>query len=566
MNKLKISKISYYKFDEDSKYFSSHWDITSRCNIRCSYCTYENRDEDYYPYDHMSKIIEFYDNLYKKYNLSLTLFGGEPLTHPHIKKIVHRLGRSIYPLKIFTNLTKSKEFFRELCSIRSDLKFLASFHHESANLDLFLEKIELIKSMGAEIHVKVMWDSTKKEEIKAIYDKFPHIKSLDMIYHPNQTFTEDDRNWYVEENIRNNLNLYNVDGEKLSYNEIKLRMNGNATFKGYNCDATKRHLMVCSNGDVHPCLTYRKMKHIPLFNIINDEFNIEQESIICTEPECYSEIGVPKQKRKIPKMVCMVLGEKCNWDCSYCDRPKIVNQNNVNFDILREYYPKIVKWIGDDCDIHISGGETGLVNEDVLDFLFSFDKKLIVETNGTFFKKYYDKYYDRIKEITYHCVPELDREIEYNIIDEKVKYLVVVHHKNIHLLEDFIRKNGNRNWILQYYYPKFIGGDHEKFKLTRSDYFTLIKNFSSLVDYRELSRRISEPNNIDELRVKCAEQFDFVGFDFVNGRIKFCKQSHSFTNSTELNEENFDLLLRDKLKNPKMDEICRTCTEVVRYF
>ena len=87
-----------------------------------------------------------------------------------------------------------------------------------------------------------------------------------------------------------------------------------------------------------------------------------------------------------------------------------------------------------------------------------------------------------------------------------------------------------------------------------------------MVDKREIIKRISPPDNIDELRKECVRRFDFVGFDFVNGRIKFCKQSHSFTNYVELNEENFDLLVRDKLVNEKMDEICKTCTEVVRYF
>jgi hypothetical protein len=85
------------------------------------------------------------------------------------------------------------------------------------------------------------------------------------------------------------------------------------------------------------------------------------------------------------------------------------------------------------------------------------------------------------------------------------------------------------------------------------------------VDAKEITKRILK-ENIDDLRSRCFERFDFVGFDFVNGRIKFCKQSHSFTNYTELNNKKFDLLVRDKLKSGSMDKICETCTEVIRYF
>ena len=492
------------------------------------------------------------------------LFGGEPLLHPDILKVVNRLGKSIYPLQIFTNLHVSKAFLKQLCSIRDDLKFFASFHHEYANDGLFLDKANLIRDLGAQIHVKIMWDSTKKDEIRAIYDKFSdHVRTIDMIYHPNQSFTEEDKDWYIEQHKATDLNRYYVDGDMLSYHEVKVRMDGIANFQGYHCDAGKRNLMVCSNGDVYPCLTYRKVGQ-PLFNLVQD--NPKQPIYFvpnkCNQPECYSEIGIPKYKIKEPKMVCIVLGEHCNWDCGYCDRPKIEKPMRANLKLLYQFYPRVIEW-AKDCNVHISGGETALVDKDVLDFVFSFDKKLIVETNGLFFHPQFDKYNSKIQKIVYHCVPELDMDIEYDNNDE-IEYLIVVHHKNIHLLKDFIKKY-NKKFTFQYYYPKFLRKNDE-YLLTREDYFTLIKEFPDMIDKKEIINRISPPDNIDEMRKECADRFDFVGFDFVNGRIKFCKQSHSFTSFVELNEKNFALLLKDKLKNPEMDEICKTCTEVVRYF
>lgn len=265
-------------------------------------------------------------------------------------------------------------------------------------------------------------------------------------------------------------------------------------------------------------------------------------------------------------MVCMVFGEKCDWKCDYCDRPKIFEPKDVNFDLVKQYYSRILKWVKD-RPLHISGGETALIDKEVLDYVFSFDKKLTVETNGLWFKKGYHASYNKgIERIIYHCVSNLDRDIEYNISSCNVDYLIVVHHLNIHLLKDFIKRHGPRKWILQYYYPKYLG-DHDKFILTQKDYFYLVRHFNNLIDREEIIKRIMIPENLDDMRKKCFNYFNFPGFDFVNGRIKFCKQSHSFTDYVDLNEKNFNLLIKGKLRSNKaMDDICRTCIEVVRYI
>jgi len=263
-------------------------------------------------------------------------------------------------------------------------------------------------------------------------------------------------------------------------------------------------------------------------------------------------------------MVCMVLDERCNWSCKYCDRPKIESPKEINFDLLKQYYPRIIEWVGD-VPLHISGGETALVDKEVLDYIFSFKKKPIVETNGLWFEKGYHKKYNSEK-IVYHCVQDLDEDIKHDIRHPyNVEYLIVIHHLNIGMIDDFILRNGHRRYVFQLYYAKFLGG-HEKFNLTIGDYFYLMRLYRGFVNSYEIIKRVS-PTNINKLRKECFQKFYFPGFDFVNGRIKFCKQSHSYTDWVPLNETNFKLLLDGKLKSSKeMDEICKTCIEVVRYI
>jgi organic radical activating enzyme len=268
------------------------------------------------------------------------------------------------------------------------------------------------------------------------------------------------------------------------------------------------------------------------------------------------------------RMVCMVLGEKCNWSCSYCDRPRIKQPKDCDLDLLTKYYPKIVKWIGD-TPLHISGGETALINKNCLDYIFSFDKKLIVETNGLWFDKdYHNLYKIGIEKIVYHCVPDLNFDIKHKQINDQVEYLIVIHHENIKMLENFIDKNGVKKWVFQLFYTKVPTDIH--LNLTKDDYMFLMKNFPNNVNVAHLLKRYIYMDNkelLDDLRETCFREMNFIGIDFVNGRIKLCKQSHSYTAYIDLNDRNFNQLISEKLINKEpIDEICQQCLEMLNNF
>jgi MoaA/NifB/PqqE/SkfB family radical SAM enzyme len=292
--------------------FFSHWDITSQCNYRCGYCTYENRNEPFYDYADKLKIIHFYDYLYLYYDVDLILFGGEPTLDPDFIRIVERLDSSMYPLQIFTNLSQPISWFKELYQKRRRIRFIASYHYGVSNIKEFMNKVVFLLDHFYEVYVKVMWNSNYKAIIKEIYNMFMPLKlaysdfilSIDKIWHPDQDFNELDMEWYLEEQ-RNNHRLqtyYEVeDGVKrsTSFNEIKLNCNGIANYKGMECDCGAKNLSVCSNGDVHYCLTFRKNHYPPLFNIVQDNYieykHLFEKSIICPHDNCYSEVAVPKR-------------------------------------------------------------------------------------------------------------------------------------------------------------------------------------------------------------------------------------------------------------------------------
>lgn len=294
--------------------FFSHWDLTSRCNYRCGYCTYKNRNEPFYDYSHKLKIMYFYEYLYRYYDLDLILFGGEPTLDPDFFRIAERLGHSMYPLQIFTNLSQPIEWFKKLYKIRRHIRFIASYHFKMTNSKEFIEKVKFLSDHFYEVYVKVMWDSEYKSIIQRMYRLFESLKldysdfilSIDRVWYPDQDFDKFDMEWYRNEQKRNHKlqTYYTVDatGNKVStsFNEIKLDCNGIANFKGMECDCGTKNLTICSNGDVHYCLTYRKNHFKPLFNLIQDNYldykHLLEQNIICPHDNCYSEVVVPKRR------------------------------------------------------------------------------------------------------------------------------------------------------------------------------------------------------------------------------------------------------------------------------
>lgn len=78
--------------------------ITERCNLRCAHCFAESRDSgSEMRLEDIQKII--IPQLNKNQVVKVTLTGGEPLTHPHIKEITSSLLENNIGVSICTNGT-----------------------------------------------------------------------------------------------------------------------------------------------------------------------------------------------------------------------------------------------------------------------------------------------------------------------------------------------------------------------------------------------------------------------------------------------------------------------------
>ena len=151
---------------------------------------------------------------------------------------------------------------------------------------------------------------------------------------------------------------------------------------------------------------------------------------------------------------------KCNWNCEYC---AIKNDYDYKENVTHEDVLKKLEKIPNNSNVTIFGGEPGIIerekNENYIYFLKNRNCKLFLETNGLFIKKYPDLLHN-FQEILYHCSQDLDDEMLDCSQFNNIRYLIIVHDKNIHKLHDYLKKYQNIHFDIieaTYPYPEMKG-------------------------------------------------------------------------------------------------------------
>ncbi len=137
---------------------------------------------------------------------------------------------------------------------------------------------------------------------------------------------------------------------------------------------------------------------------------------------------------------CFSITFECNWNCEYC----IVDTHNKNKPIIDyDYINNIINKIPQGSNCSFGGGEPGMANSELIEYLFNkLEKKnckISITTNGLFMKLY-PEYYNRIVSYFYHCSENIviDDINFYKDIDNKIEYMIVVSDNNIKRLESFL--------------------------------------------------------------------------------------------------------------------------------
>ncbi len=91
---------------------------TSRCNLNCRYCfgEFHEREGDDFPLEKIGQVIDGLAELGTRFIL---LTGGEPMMHPRIKEIIHRIAGHRIEIILGTNGLRVAERIDELSPVKT---------------------------------------------------------------------------------------------------------------------------------------------------------------------------------------------------------------------------------------------------------------------------------------------------------------------------------------------------------------------------------------------------------------------------------------------------------------
>ena len=267
----------------------------------------------------------------------------------------------------------------------------------------------------------------------------------------------------------------------------------------------------------------------------------------------------------------LFLTQKCNRKCSYCDIGQIpLSQRRTLQEDLIETYIPLISQQQIFQNIGLTGGEVGYLDYDILNYILNQlkNKHVVINTNGLFIQRYFDKFYDLIDMFVYHPTDEISDNVDRMIDDPKVIHLFPIHKQNLHILPDFLESSKDYNISFSPYDSKFEF-ENDPYCLTKDDLkyiydtITCYENIHNKEYFKDLIN--INYDTLQMYREACFKHIEiYPSVDFVNGLIKKCVCSHTRSAAVDLTKSNFIRLLNNAIDFSPMN-MCDTCLHVLQY-
>ncbi|MFA6092755.1 MAG: radical SAM protein [Elusimicrobiota bacterium] len=261
------------------------WDLWYGCGYRCSYCWWEMEDK-WKELASLHRLLspEQWAKVWGRVRersgqARIDVLGGEPLDYPRAGELLAALS-AMHRLVVTTNLSPAKTELGLLLERLSPerVHFYASFHPESAKLEEFREKLDLLRERGFEPGVLfVAWPPflPRLSEIRAAFAGNPF--SL-MVFNGKHDGREYPAAYTPEERAIIHEGLGPDAGSGGD------RMGERAT-RGKLCHAGRVYANVKADGRVFRC-GQDAFGHEPLGNIFEESFRLHETPQPCPYERC----------------------------------------------------------------------------------------------------------------------------------------------------------------------------------------------------------------------------------------------------------------------------------------
>lgn len=231
-----------------------HWDITTVCEYKCSYCyamkQYENNWMKTGPWKKQLVVIE---ELKKSHlPIFLGLLGGEPTSHHRYFELLDKIDETLHHkdsrLYITTNGNKDVSFYNKHKDSLGKYYVLWSWHPEYMNEQTskdYIEKIKVMKEKGYKNKINIMlhpkkeyWEITKlfiHQCNKLGIEVHPHF-----IYKDQHSFIKYSKDFYESFNFLKDFDnkefVFTDSNKQESFKtDIEIFENKDNMFKGWKC-------------------------------------------------------------------------------------------------------------------------------------------------------------------------------------------------------------------------------------------------------------------------------------------------------------------------------------------
>lgn len=289
------SLVNLYKITPKNKFYYVLWNIGSRCNYACSYCSpnLHSFTAPHLPLDKMIKVIDELSKIDKEIKIHFT--GGEPTVNPNFLEFISYIRNNYhekYFLGLTTNGSRTSNYYNKISKIVDIIVFSTHFEYIRDPIK-FIDKIKNIKNCS----VNIMLEPKYWNEVITVFELCikNNIKyDLKRIHGNYYNYSNEQIN-FINKNIINKsyTDIVINDTEEISASTlVNLKLN---KFKGWNCNMGVDSIYINSDGSVKraSCDVWGS-----LGNIYNN-FSLKNSPVTCDKEECNCIADVRLKKNKL---------------------------------------------------------------------------------------------------------------------------------------------------------------------------------------------------------------------------------------------------------------------------